>query len=93
MYMQGDAIFTRDQRGHFHLHIGKARRISLKSARYPCVRQPVPGRDRRAAVSLGLLQPFVIHPMLLEVVTTVSKQSKAWEPFEPAILTRAQRYA
>jgi hypothetical protein len=36
---------------------------------------------------------FVIHPMLLEVVATVSKQSKAWEPFEPAILTRAQRYA
>jgi hypothetical protein len=36
---------------------------------------------------------FVIHPMLLEVVTTVSKQSKAWESFEPAILTRAQRYA
>jgi hypothetical protein len=36
---------------------------------------------------------FVIHPMLLEVMATVSKQSKAWEPFEPAILTRAQRYA
>ena len=24
---------------------------------------------------------FVIHPMLLEVLATVSKQSKAWEPF------------
>jgi hypothetical protein len=36
---------------------------------------------------------FVIHPMLLQVVTTVSKQSKSWESFEPAILTRAQRYA
>jgi hypothetical protein len=36
---------------------------------------------------------FVIHPMLLELTETVSKQSKAWETFEPAILSRAQRYA
>jgi hypothetical protein len=36
---------------------------------------------------------FVIHPMLLQVLTTVSKQSKAWMSFEPAILERAQRYA
>ena len=36
---------------------------------------------------------FVIHPMLLELTKTVSKQSKAWESFEPAILFRAQRYA
>jgi hypothetical protein len=36
---------------------------------------------------------FVIQPMLLAVIETVSKQSKAWESFYPAILTRAKRYA
>jgi hypothetical protein len=36
---------------------------------------------------------FVIHPMLLELTTTVSKHSKAWNSFAPAILARAQRYA
>jgi hypothetical protein len=36
---------------------------------------------------------FVIQPMLLAVIETVSKQSKAWESFHPAILTRAKRYA
>jgi hypothetical protein len=36
---------------------------------------------------------FVIHPMLIEVIETVSKRSRAWEALEPAILTRAQRYA
>lgn len=36
---------------------------------------------------------FVIHPMLLELTKTVSKQSRAWNSFEPAILARAQRYA
>src|SRR5581483_1138745 len=36
---------------------------------------------------------FVIHPLLMEVMTAVSKKSKAWESFEPAILTRARRYA
>jgi hypothetical protein len=36
---------------------------------------------------------FVIHPMLLAVVETVSKQSKAWESFHPAIVSRAKRYA
>jgi hypothetical protein len=30
---------------------------------------------------------------LLEVTTAVSKKTKAWESFEPAILTRAKRYA
>lgn len=36
---------------------------------------------------------FVIHPMLLQLVATVSKQSRAWESFESAIRSRAQRYA
>ena len=36
---------------------------------------------------------FVIHPMLLTVIDTVAKQSNAWNSFQPAILTRAQRYA
>ncbi|MDQ2775786.1 MAG: DUF2264 domain-containing protein [Acidobacteriota bacterium] len=36
---------------------------------------------------------FVIHPMLIEVIETVSRRWKAWEALEPAILTRAQRYA
>ncbi len=36
---------------------------------------------------------FVIHPMLLEVTETVSKKSKAWDSFHPAILNRAKRYA
>ena len=36
---------------------------------------------------------FVIQPMLLEVVETVSRQSKTWDSFHPAIVTRATRYA
>ena len=36
---------------------------------------------------------FVIHPMLLAVIETVSKQSKAWESFYPEILVRSKRYA
>lgn len=36
---------------------------------------------------------FVIQPMLLTVVETVSKSSKAWESFHPAIVARARRYA
>jgi hypothetical protein len=36
---------------------------------------------------------FVIHPLLLEVIAAVSKKSKAWQSFEPAILARARRYA
>ena len=36
---------------------------------------------------------FVIQPMLLAVIETVAKQSKAWESFHPAIVTRAKRYA
>jgi hypothetical protein len=31
--------------------------------------------------------------MLLEVIETVSKQSKAWESLQPAIIARSQRYA
>jgi len=36
---------------------------------------------------------FVIHPMLLAVVETVSKQSKTWDSFRGAIVARARRYA
>jgi hypothetical protein len=36
---------------------------------------------------------FVIQPMLLAVVETVAKQSKAWESFHTGIVARAQRYA
>src|SRR5690348_8773828 len=34
---------------------------------------------------------FVIQPMLLAVIEAVSKQSKTWDSFYPAILTRAKR--
>lgn len=36
---------------------------------------------------------FVIHPMLLTVLETVLRSSKAWDGFYPAALTRAKRYA
>jgi hypothetical protein len=36
---------------------------------------------------------FVIHPMLLETLEAVSKNTPAWNSFRPAILARAQRYA
>ena len=36
---------------------------------------------------------FVIQPMLLAVVETVSKRSKTWVSFHPAIVARAKRYA
>lgn len=36
---------------------------------------------------------FVIQPMLLAVVETVSKQSKAWDSLHAGIVTRAIRYA
>jgi hypothetical protein len=36
---------------------------------------------------------FVIHPMLLELMRTVSKQSREWATLEPEIVARAQRYA
>ena len=36
---------------------------------------------------------FVIHPMLLATVETLSRFSPAWNGFHPAIVTRAQRYA
>jgi hypothetical protein len=36
---------------------------------------------------------FVIQPMLLDVVETVSKQRKDWEPFKKAIVDRSRRYA
>jgi hypothetical protein len=36
---------------------------------------------------------FVIHPFLLEVMTTISQHSKSWDEFQPAIVMRAKRYA
>jgi hypothetical protein len=36
---------------------------------------------------------FVMHPMLLAVIETVSAQSNAWDSFRPAILERSRRYA
>ena len=36
---------------------------------------------------------FVIHPMLLDVLDTVSDKGKSWEPLRAPILQRAQRYA
>lgn len=36
---------------------------------------------------------FVIQPMQLAVIETVSNQSKAWNSFYPAMLARAKRYA
>ena len=36
---------------------------------------------------------FVIQPMLLDVLDTVSKHSSDWNSMKPAILARAQRYA
>lgn len=36
---------------------------------------------------------FVIHPMLLNVLDTISKVSNSWESFRPEVLARAQRYA
>lgn len=36
---------------------------------------------------------FVIQPMLLDVLQTVSQKSKAWEAFKAPVLKRAQRYA
>ncbi|HEX4067998.1 MAG TPA: DUF2264 domain-containing protein [Acidobacteriaceae bacterium] len=36
---------------------------------------------------------FVMHPLLLAVLETVGKASAAWNPFQPVMLARAQRYA
>jgi len=36
---------------------------------------------------------FVIQPMLLDVLDTVSKHSSDWDSLKPATLARAQRYA
>lgn len=36
---------------------------------------------------------FVIHPMLLQVLDTISKVSKSWASFAPNAVTRAKRYA
>ncbi len=36
---------------------------------------------------------FVIQPMLLDVIETVSKQKKDWEPLHKSVLERSRRYA
>ncbi len=36
---------------------------------------------------------FVIHPMLVDVVTVCAPQSAAWQPFVEPVRLRAQRYA
>ncbi|HKT11466.1 MAG TPA: DUF2264 domain-containing protein [Terriglobia bacterium] len=36
---------------------------------------------------------YVIQPMLLDVLDTVSKHSNDWDAMRPAVLARAQRYA
>ncbi len=36
---------------------------------------------------------FVIQPMLLDVLDTISKHSEEWDSMRPAVLARAQRYA
>lgn len=36
---------------------------------------------------------FVIHPMLLSILDTITKASPAWDTFRPEMLLRAQRYA
>jgi len=36
---------------------------------------------------------YVIHPMLLQVLESVSKSSKGWDSFYPPALARAKRYA
>ncbi|HEX4039803.1 MAG TPA: DUF2264 domain-containing protein [Acidobacteriaceae bacterium] len=36
---------------------------------------------------------FVIHPLLLTVLDTVSRASPAWDSFQPPMLERARRYA
>jgi hypothetical protein len=36
---------------------------------------------------------FVIQPMLLDVIETVSKQNKTWDDLHPKVLARARRYA
>jgi hypothetical protein len=36
---------------------------------------------------------FVIQPMLVAVLDTISQHSKAWDSFRPPVLARAQRYA
>lgn len=36
---------------------------------------------------------FVIHPMLIDVLETLGKVTKDWEPFHAPVLKRARRYA
>jgi hypothetical protein len=36
---------------------------------------------------------FVIHPMLLNILDTISPSSPAWNGFQPTMMVRAQRYA
>jgi hypothetical protein len=36
---------------------------------------------------------YVIHPYLLNILDAISKSNSTWNPFRPAIMARAQRYA
>lgn len=36
---------------------------------------------------------YVIHPMLLQILDTISKVSPAWDSYRPVVLRRARRYA
>ena len=36
---------------------------------------------------------YVIHPMLLNILDTITKSSPAWDTYRPAMMLRARRYA
>src|SRR6185312_1822590 len=36
---------------------------------------------------------YVMHPLLLTILDTVSKSNQTWEPYRPVMLERARRYA
>ncbi len=46
-----------------------------------------------ASFHMDYYNSYVIQPMLLDVIRTVSTKSNTWKTFEPAIVARARRYA
>ena len=46
-----------------------------------------------ATLHMDYYNSYVIQPMLLDVLRTVSTKSNTWKTFEPAIVARARRYA
>ena len=44
-------------------------------------------------LSIGITDSFVMHPMLLQILDTVSKSSTAWDSYKPLAMLRARRYA